>query len=100
MPLMTSPAPAPGQEGATPERDKRAAAVWRGLRRNPTAMAGLVIVAFFVLVALLAPRLAPHNPTLVDLSQRLKGPSPAHPFGTDGVGLDVYSRVIYGARID
>jgi len=63
-------------------------------------MAGLIIVALFLVVALVAPRLAPYNPTLTDLAQRLKPPSPLHLFGTDGVGEDVLSRVIYGARID
>jgi peptide/nickel transport system permease protein len=93
--------PAPPAEGEAAETGTRASsAIWRGLSKNPTAMAGLVIVVFFALVAILAPRLAMYNPTVAHLSIRLLPPSRAHPFGTDGVGLDVFSRVIYGARID
>ncbi len=84
-----------------PALERRVAkSLWRGLRKNPLGIIGLATVIFFILVALLAPQLAPYNPTLVHLSDRLLPPSRAHPFGTDGVGLDVFSRVIWGARID
>ena len=83
------------------ELERRAAkSFWRGLRQNPLGIVGMAIVVFYALVAILAPILAPYNPTLVQLSQRLLPPSRAHLFGTDGVGLDVFSRVIWGARID
>jgi len=72
---------------------------WRALRRSPLTLTGLVLIATFVLVATAAPWLAPQNPLAQDLANRLTGPSPAHPFGLDSLGRDVYSRVIYGARI-
>ena len=56
-------------------------------------------VAFFVLVALGAPWLALQDPITQDLAHRLTGPSAPHPFGLDSLGRDVYSRVVYGARI-
>ena len=56
-------------------------------------------VAFFVVVALAAPWLARQSPIAQDLAHRLTGPSASHPFGLDSLGRDVYSRVMYGARI-
>ncbi len=73
--------------------------VWRALRRSPLTLAGLILVASFVLVALTAPWLALQDPLAQDLAYRLTGPSPSHPFGLDSLGRDVYSRVLYGARI-
>ncbi len=73
--------------------------VWRALRRSPLTLAGLILVASFVLVALTAPWLALQDPLAQDLAHRLTGPSPSHPFGLDSLGRDVYSRVLYGARI-
>ena len=57
------------------------------------------MVAVFVICALFAPWIAPQNPSHIDLPDRLMGPSAAHWFGTDELGRDVLSRVIYGARI-
>lgn len=73
---------------------------WRLPRvwRRPLAIIGLVIVAFWLIVVLLAPVLAPYDP-LAQSSPRFLSPSLQHPFGTDGVGRDVLSRVIHGARI-
>lgn len=75
---------------------------WQRLRRNPSAIAGLVLVVAFVAVALLAPLLAPFSPTKVDLSQIrpgvIPGPSAEHPFGLDQLGRDELSRIVYGAR--
>jgi peptide/nickel transport system permease protein len=76
-----------------------ARAVWRTVRRSPLTLAGAVVIAFFVIVATLAPWLAVESPIAQDLSQRLAPPSLQHPFGTDSLGRDVYSRVVYGARI-
>jgi peptide/nickel transport system permease protein len=68
-------------------------------RHNPLATAGAVMVVIFVACALLAPLLAPYDPAFIDLPSRLRGPSAAHWFGTDELGRDVLSRIIYGARI-
>ena len=61
---------------------------------------GLFICAAWIVIAVFAPLIAPYNPvTGVDVSQRFEGPSGAHWFGTDSLGRDVLSRVIYGSRI-
>jgi peptide/nickel transport system permease protein len=69
------------------------------LRSNPLAAAGLALVVAFVLCALLAPWLAPHDPAFIELPARLAGPSSTHWLGTDELGRDVLSRLLYGARI-
>lgn len=68
-------------------------------RRNRLAAAGVVLVCLFVLCAIFAPILAPQDPASIDLPSRLQGPSSAHWFGTDELGRDIFSRVIFGARI-
>ncbi len=68
-------------------------------RRNWLAGCGIVLVCIFVLFALFAPWIAPQDPALIDLPSRLHAPSSAHWFGTDELGRDIFSRVIYGARI-
>ena len=66
---------------------------------NLLATAGLVMVAIFLLCALFAPWIAPQDPAQIDLPARLMGPSASHWFGTDELGRDILSRIIYGARI-
>ena len=73
--------------------------VWRRLRRNKAALVGMTVVVLLVVVAILAPVLAPYDPNQTNMTQRLKGPSSAHPLGTDNFGRDMLSRVIYGSRI-
>ena len=68
-------------------------------RRNRLAAIGMVLVAVFVLFALFGPWIAPQDPATVDLPSRLQPLSTAHWFGTDELGRDIFSRVIYGARI-
>lgn len=69
------------------------------LLRKPGAVAGAVIVLVAVLTAILAPWIAPHPPTKIYYEAVQAPPSWQHPFGTDQLGRDVLSRVIYGARI-
>jgi peptide/nickel transport system permease protein len=68
-------------------------------RHNRLAAIGMVLVAVFVSFALFAPWLAPHDPGQIDLGARLQRPSATHWLGTDELGRDILSRVIYGARI-
>ncbi len=75
------------------------ASLRRAARYNVLATAGLAMVAVFVVCALFAPWLAPQNPSHIDLPQRLMAPSASHWFGTDELGRDILSRIIYGARI-
>ena len=71
----------------------------RDLARNPLAMVGLMIILALLAVAAFAPWLAPYSPVEGTLADRLQPPSAAHWMGTDELGRDILSRVIYGARI-
>jgi len=72
---------------------------WRVARRRPAAAAGAVVVLLYVVMALGAPWIASFDPVRTDWSQIRKAPSRAHPFGTDDLGRDGFSRVVWGARI-
>ncbi len=71
----------------------------RHLRRSRATMFGLIIVLFWGAVAVLAPHLAPSSPLDQHLEDRLTAPGLRYPFGTDELGRDVLSRVLYGARL-
>ena len=74
--------------------------MWRRrFLENPLAVAGLLTVGALALVALLAPLLAPYDPQAIDTWHILEPPSRAHPLGTDTLGRDCLSRLIFGARI-
>jgi len=75
------------------------ATAFRLARRNPLAAAGATLVILFVTCAVLAPWIAPRNPSHIDLAGRLASSSPDHWFGTDELGRDILSRIIFGARI-
>ena len=72
---------------------------WRRLARRPPAVVGLVIVLAFVVVAIGAPWIAPADPTATNRSAIRKAPSRAPPFGTDDLGRDLLTRVVWGARV-
>ena len=72
--------------------------VLRGLLNDPTAVAGLMLVLAFATIALMAPILAPIDPNVADAARRLEGPSPSHTLGTDNLGRDIWSRLVYGSR--
>ncbi len=71
---------------------------WRRFRRNALAMYGLFFVGFILIVAFLAPVLAPYPYDKIDLGHAMEGLSFAHPFGTDQLGRDMLSRIIFAAR--
>lgn len=77
------------------------AVIWlqRVTRHNPLAVTGIVLVSVFVMCAIFAPGIAPHPPAHIDLPKRLERPSATHWCGTDELGRDILSRLIYGARI-
>ena len=72
--------------------------VWRRFRRNRLAMVGLIFIVLLILVAVFAPWIAPYTYTERTSSFR-QGPSLDHWFGTDAIGRDVFSRIVYGARV-
>ncbi|MCJ7625019.1 MAG: hypothetical protein MUO76_16080 [Anaerolineaceae bacterium] len=71
----------------------------RSILRNPMAMIGLAIIVFWMLVAIFAPLISPYDPIAQTVENRLEPPSAKYFFGTDELGRDVFSRVVYGARI-
>jgi peptide/nickel transport system permease protein len=77
----------------------RAYRSWLQLRRNRLAMTGLITVSALILASLAAPLIAPQNPNAQDLVDRLAEPSAAHWLGTDELGRDLFSRVLYGGRV-
>jgi peptide/nickel transport system permease protein len=72
---------------------------WRRFKRNRPALAGGLIVLAVFLIAVLAPVISPYDPAHIDVEMILVGPSHAHPLGTDELGRDVLSRMIWGSRI-
>jgi peptide/nickel transport system permease protein len=66
---------------------------------NPLALSGFIIIASIFLLALAAPFIAPFDPESIDVKGILLAPSAQHPMGTDGLGRDVFSRMLFGARI-
>lgn len=73
--------------------------LWLFIKRKPLGAIGALLLGVFILVALFAPLLATHDPDLNNYRARVKPPSEAHWFGTDNFGRDIYSRVVYGARL-
>ncbi len=67
--------------------------------RNPLALAGLIIIAIISIMATFAPLIAPFDPDAINVKNILLSPSSTHWMGTDGLGRDVYSRMLFGARI-
>ncbi len=67
--------------------------------RNWLATAGCVLIVVFTAFAVFAPFIAPQSPSHIELTDRLKGPSGAHWFGTDELGRDILSRIVFGSRI-
>src|SRR5262245_45439878 len=84
---------------AAAEPTGRLRRAWRRLRRRPASVAGAAVVLLFVLLALAAPLVSTVDPLQANWSQIRKPPSLAHPFGTDDLGRDMFSRVVWGARI-
>ena len=90
---------APALSVGSDERQPRQKGIIRRLVRKPGAFAGLLVIALFVLIAIFAPVIAPYSPTKLIYTAIQQPPTVHHLFGTDNLGRDVLSRVIYGARI-
>ncbi len=72
---------------------------YQELLRQKSAVIGTSILTFFIVIAIFAPLIATHDPRDADVTARLKGWSQDHYFGTDRVGRDIFSRIVYGSRI-
>ncbi|MEA2113954.1 MAG: nickel transporter permease [Thermodesulfobacteriota bacterium] len=92
---LLSPAPRSRNQA----RLGRAYVGWLTFTENKLAVTGLVIILGLLLVAIFAPILAPYGPNITDLTHRLEPMSSTHWFGTDQLGRDVFSRILYGSRL-
>jgi peptide/nickel transport system permease protein len=99
MAATTVDLPAASSAAALPSKVRKPRSAWQMLLRNRMAMVGALVVVAWVLVALLAPLIAPYDPIDQEVRQRLQGPSAAHLLGVDELGRDVFSRVLYGGRV-
>ncbi len=82
------------------QKERKANNAWNKLKRNRTAMIGFFIVCFMILMAILAPMLAPYSPNAINPGIPFKGIGfKGHLLGTDDLGRDILSRIIYGARV-
>lgn len=73
--------------------------VIENFKRNPLSLGAIIVIIFLGIIAFFAPYIAPYSPTEIDVDNVLAPPSLKHPFGTDELGRDVFSRMIYGARV-
>src|ERR671933_1976205 len=81
------------------QQKSRAQALWSFMKRKPLGAASASLILLIVFTAIFADVLAPYDPLFTHPEIRLAPPSWQHPFGTDDIGRDVFSRIIYGARI-
>ena len=107
MTIDLPPASGTPAEPGVAVADVRGSGLWRGawqrLRRNPTAIVGALIVLLFIVVAIIAPLLAPYEPASTQWSGEVTpttvpGPSPDHLLGLDRFGSDLYTQMLFGAR--
>ncbi|MBO8156990.1 MAG: ABC transporter permease subunit [Bacillaceae bacterium] len=73
--------------------------LWYRFKQNPLTLVGTGILLMFIVLAIFAPLLTPYDPEMVNMSERFEPPSSAHWFGTDEVGRDILTRILYGARL-
>lgn len=73
--------------------------MWRSLKANRAALVSLVFIAFLALLAIIGPYITPYNPVETNMANALRPPNAQHWFGTDQLGMDIFSRVIAGTRV-
>ena len=81
------------------EKDGIKEKLWRMCRQNKLAAISAIVIILIILMAIFAPLIAPYGESETSLTERLTGPSAAHIFGTDYLGRDVFTRLLYGARV-
>jgi len=79
-------------------KDSMTGMIWHRFRKHPSALIGAIMLIVIILSTLMVP-LSPYDPEISDLSSKLQPPSWDHPFGTDALGRDMLTRVLYGGRI-
>jgi len=82
----------------TAESASMVTAVWKRFRKHPGAVAGVIVLTLLIIAVLAAP-LSPYDPELSSMDERYNAPSLRHPMGTDALGRDLLTRVLYGGRI-
>jgi peptide/nickel transport system permease protein len=102
--VLVEPAAHDEPQPEAPTSDKKKsrgqfADMWRRFRRNKLAMGGLVVVVIFVVMAVLQPLISPYDPYDQNLINTLQPPSPDHWFGTDALGRDLYSGMLFGLKL-
>lgn len=105
--MMNTTSPAPQNDilgvdaqSAMLKKERRANNAWNKLLRNKTAVIGLVIIAIIFILAIFAPLISTHDPNVIKISKAFMKPGvEGHIFGTDEFGRDLFSRIVYGARI-
>ncbi len=92
--VATSLAPPKGRE-----YEGMLSMTWRHFRRHKMALAGLIVLSIIILMIIFAPFISPYDPNASNLKDQLQGPSMSHIFGTNQLGQDLFTRVLYGGRI-
>ena len=87
------------QEEAVIKKRSQLKEIWRRFRRNKQAMVGIIDIRIVIFSAIFASVISPYDPLQQDIINRLQPPSAAHFFGTDELGRDIFSRILYGSRI-
>ena len=95
---MAEAAAAVAMSARRPKKQSEFARVMRELSKNKTAMFGLIILLTEIVLCILAPLIAPYDYMAMDILAAQQGPSAAHWFGTDELGRDIFSRILYGGR--
>ncbi len=97
--MSAIPQPVPLQQGSLRPESGTLDSAGKFLQRNPLVLLGLAIFALWLVISVGAPWITPYDPLKQDIVARLQPPSAAHWFGTDQLGRDVFSRVLYGGRL-
>lgn len=101
MTQLEAPEPETGQDGAPAKRrgSGQFGEIWRRFKRNRLALVGLIMVGILVLLGVLMPWITPYDPTDLNMANTEGPPDSEHLFGTDGLGRDMFSAIIYGVRV-
>jgi len=80
-------------------QSKKMNPIWYKLKQNKMTWVGMIILAFIILLSIAAPLITPYDPVKINIAEKFQPPSWNHWFGTDEVGRDIFTRILYGARL-